>query len=391
MANQPTDVAIVGGGMVGGALALGLAQHGFTVTVIEQVPLPAFDPASNPDVRVSALSAASVSLLRGLGVWEAVLDMRAHPWRRLETWEWETAHVAFDAAELKLPLLGYMVENNVLQLALWQALEAHPQVTLHVPASLKTLERHPQHSVLHLDNGETLTAKLVVGADGGNSRVRQMAGIGIHAWRYQQSCMLISVRCEEEPGDSTWQQFTPSGPRAFLPLYGEWASLVWYDTPARIRQLQSMSMPQLQQEIERHFPARVGRVTPVAAGAFPLTRRHALQYMQPGLALVGDAAHTIHPLAGQGVNLGYRDVDALLDVLASARSHGEAWADKPVLKRYQMRRMADNLIMQSGMDLFYAGFSNELGPFRVLRNLGLMAAQRSGVLKRQALKYALGL
>jgi len=391
MANQPTDVAIVGGGMVGGALALGLAQHGFTVTVVEQSPPPEFDPASDPDVRVSALSTASVSLLRGLGVWDAALDMRAHPWRRLETWEWENAHVAFDAAELKLPLLGYMVENNVLQRALWQALEAHPQVTLRVSASVTTLQRHRTYSVLHLDDDSTLMAKLVVGADGGNSRVRQMAGIGIHAWSYPQSCMLITVRCENPPGDSTWQQFTPSGPRAFLPLYGEWASLVWYDSPARIRQLQSLSMPQLQQEIARHFPSRLGSVTPIAAGAFPLTRRHALQYVQQGLALVGDAAHTIHPLAGQGVNLGYRDVDALLDVLTGARSHGEAWADKSVLKRYQMRRMADNFIMQSGMDLFYAGFSNQLAPVRILRNIGLMAAQRASVLKRQALKYALGL
>lgn len=391
MTNQPTDVAIVGGGMVGGALALGLAQHGFTVTLVEQSPPPEFDPASDPDVRVSALSTASVALLRGLGVWETVLGMRAHPWRRLETWEWENAHVAFDAAELKLPQLGYMVENNVLQSALWQALEAHPQVTLRVPASVMLLQRQQQHSILHLDDGDTLVAKLVVGADGGNSRVRQMAGIGIHAWNYQQSCMLITVRCEGEPGDSTWQQFTPSGPRAFLPLHGEWASLVWYDSPARIRQLKSLSMSHLQQEIERHFPSRLGSVTPIAAGAFPLTRRHALQYVQPGLALVGDAAHTIHPLAGQGVNLGYRDVDAILDVLTCARGNGEAWFDKPVLRRYQARRMADNFVMQSGMDLFYAGFSNNLAPVRILRNLGLMAAERSGVLKRQALKYALGL
>lgn len=218
-----------------------------------------------------------------------------------------------------------------------------------------------------------------------------MAGIGVHAWQYQQSCMLISVECADDPGDSTWQQFTPSGPRAFLPLFDNWASLVWYDAPARIRQLQGMSMPQLQQEIARHFPARLGRVTPRAAGAFPLTRRHALQYVQPGLALVGDAAHTIHPLAGQGVNLGYRDVDALLEILAQARGRGEEWASLPVLKRYQARRRADNFIMQSGMDLFYAGFSNDLAPVRMLRNIGLMAAERAGVLKRQALKYALGL
>ncbi|UAK22663.1 3-demethoxyubiquinol 3-hydroxylase [Kluyvera sp. CRP] len=387
MTIRHTDVAVIGGGMVGGALALGLAQNGFSVVVLDKAPPPAFDPTAQPDVRISAISAASVQLLRSLGVWDAVLAMRAHPWRRLETWEWQTAHVVFDAAELKLPNLGYMVENNVLQLALWQALEAHPQVTLLHGSALK--EIHGQH--LHLADDTEIVALLVVGADGAQSQVRQLAGIGVHGWQYPQSCMLITVKSENEPGDSTWQQFTPTGPRAFLPLYDNWASLVWYDTPARIRQLQSLSMTQLQREISAHFPARLGNVTPVAAGAFPLTRRHALQYVQPGLVLVGDAAHTIHPLAGQGVNLGYRDVDALLDVLANARSVGEDWASLPVLERYQSRRRVDNLLMQSGMDLFYAGFSNDLGPLRVLRNVGLMAAQRAGVLKRQALKYALGL
>ncbi len=391
MTIQQTGAAVVGGGMVGGALALGLAQHGFDVTLIEKAAPPAFDADSQPDVRISAISAASVDLLRGLGVWESVLAMRAHPYCRLETWEWETARVAFDAAELKLPRLGYMVENTVLQQALWQALEAHPGVTLRLPASVNALHRHNGQPLLTLDNGDELAVKLVVGADGANSQVRQLAGIGIHAWAYQQSCMLITVECEQAPGDCTWQHFTPNGPHAFLPLFDRWASLVWYDSPARIRQLQGMSMEQLGDEIARHFPARLGKVTPVAAGGFPLTRRHALQYTREGLALVGDAAHTIHPLAGQGVNLGYRDVEALLDVLSSARSQGEDWASLEVLKRYQMRRMADNFVMQSGMDLFYAGFSNSLGPLRIVRNIGLMAAQRAGVLKRQALKYALGL
>ena len=342
-------------------------------------------------MRISAISAASVDLLRGLGVWETVQAMRAHPYSRLETWEWENAHVAFDAAELKLPRLGYMVENNVLQQALWQALEAHPKVTLRVPASLKALHTHESGYLLTLDSGDELAVKLVVGADGANSQVRQMAGIGVHAWQYEQSCMLITVQCENSPGESTWQHFTPNGPHAFLPLFDHWASLVWYDKPARIRQLQGLSMEQLQREILQHFPSRLGHITPVAAGAFPLTRRHALQYARDGLALVGDAAHTIHPLAGQGVNLGYRDVDALLDVLSHARGHAEAWSSHQVLKRYQTRRMADNFIMQSGMDLFYAGFSNDLAPVRILRNIGLMAAERAGGLKRQALKYALGL
>jgi 2-octaprenyl-3-methyl-6-methoxy-1,4-benzoquinol hydroxylase len=390
MTNHSTEVAIVGGGMVGGALALGLAQQGFAVTVIDkQTPAP-FDASAPPDVRISAISAASVELLRGLGVWESIEAMRCHPYRQLETWEWENAHVLFDASELKLPLLGYMVENSVLQYALWQALQAHPQVTLSTE-TLSGREASEGSQTLSFENGDTLTAQLLIGADGANSWVRQSAGIGIHAWQYDQSCMLISVECEQEAGESTWQHFTPNGPHAFLPLYDRWASLVWYDKPARIRQLQTLSMTQLEQEIARNFPPRLGRVKAVSVASFPLVRRHALQYVQPGLALVGDAAHTIHPLAGQGVNLGYRDVDALLDVLSRARSHGEAWASREVLQRYQTRRRADNFIMQSGMDLFYAGFSNDLGPLRVLRNIGLMAAERAGGLKRQALKYALGL
>lgn len=391
MTKHQTEVVVIGSGMVGGALALGLAQQGFTVTVLEKASPPVFDATSAPDIRISAMSASSVSLLRGLGVWEVVQRMRVHPWRRLETWEWQDAHVIFDASELKLPNLGYMVENNVLQLALWQALAAHPQVTLQQGVALDSISRDDDKQVLCLADKREIQTRLVIGADGASSQVRQLAGIGIQGWQYPQSCMLITVQCGQEPGDSTWQQFTPTGPRAFLPLYDNWASLVWYDTPARIRQLQSLSMAQLQREIITHFPERLGNVTPVATGAFPLTRRHALQYVQPGLALVGDAAHTIHPLAGQGVNLGYRDVDALLDVLVDARSVGENWSDLPILERYQSRRRMDNFVMQSGMDLFYAGFSNDLGPLRLLRNVGLMAAQRAGVLKRQALKYALGL
>jgi len=387
---QKVDVAIVGGGMVGAALASGLAQHGFQVAVLEQETPAEFVAGSDPDVRISAIGAASAALLKQLDVWPAVLAMRTVPYRKLETWEWQTAAVNFDAESLGLPELGFMVENSVLQQALWQRLQQQP-VQLLCPARLRDLQSENGGWQLTLDNGEQLHARLVVGADGANSQVRQLAGIGIHGWNYAQSCMLISVRCEHDAGDTTWQQFTPDGPRAFLPLFDRWASLVWYDSPARIRQLQAMSMPQLQKEIQAHFPPRVGRVTPVAAGSFPLVRRHATRYVLPGLALVGDAAHTINPLAGQGVNLGYRDVDALIEVLSESRLRAEDWASAAVLQRYQRKRLKDNLLMQSGMDLFYFAFSNQSAPLKVLRNLGLIVAQHSGVLKRQALRYALGL
>lgn len=391
MINQSIEVAVVGGGMVGAAAALGLANSGFRVAVIEHQAPTEFQRGSTPDVRISAIGAQSVSLLQSLGVWESVLSMRAHPYRSLETWEWESAHVKFSASELGLPELGFMVENLVLQQALWQALVKHPLVTLCCPAQLTQMQRSDSGWTLSFAEGESLNVPMVIGADGANSQIRQWAGIGIHAWEYRQSCMLITARCDEAPGDSTWQHFTPTGPHAFLPLFDNWASLVWYDEPARIRQLQSMNMAQLQKSLASHFPARLGNVTPVASGAFPLTRRHALKYVKPGLALIGDAAHTIHPLAGQGVNLGYRDVQALLDVMIDARNLGEQWASLEVLKRYQSKRKLDNLMMQTGMDLFYVGFSNNLAPVRAIRNLGLMAAQRAGGLKQQALKYALGL
>lgn len=387
---QKWDVTVVGGGMVGAALASGLAAQGFKVAVLEQQEPAEFDASSNPDVRISAIGAASVALLKQLDVWPLIQRMRCTPYRKLETWEWHTAQVSFDAQSLGLPELGYMVENSVLQRALWQRLQQQG-VALISPARLQAMQPGNGGWQLTLENGDRLLTKLVVGADGANSQVRQLAGMGIRGWNYAQSCMLISVRCEQDAGDCTWQQFTPDGPRAFLPLFDRWASLVWYDSPARIRQLQAMNMAQLGQQIATHFPARLGKVTPVSAGSFPLVRRHATRYVLPGLALVGDAAHTINPLAGQGVNLGYRDVDALIDTLVASRDRAENWASEGVLKRYQRKRQKDNLLMQSGMDLFYFAFSTPVAPLRIVRNLGLMVAERSGVLKRQALKYALGL
>lgn len=391
MAEHKSDVVVIGGGMVGAAAALGLAQAGFTVTVVENRKPRPFDASQPPDLRISAISASSVALLESIGVWKTLRHMRSAAYRGLETWEWEASRVSFSAQELGIPELGHMLENEVLQLALWQHLEQMPNISLMVPAELKTIAQNQDVWNVELSDGREIETKLVLGADGANSLVRAQTGIGVRGWQYRQSCMLITVQTQEDPLDVTWQQFTPQGPRAFLPLWDNWASLVWYDSPARIRQLMALPMPQLTQEIKQTFPARLGDVTAVAAGSFPLVRRHANRYVQSGLALLGDAAHTINPLAGQGVNLGYRDVDALLDVVINARQQGEIWYSEEILKRYQHRRRPDNLLMQAGMDLFYSAFSNELKPLQLVRNLGLMAAERSGELKKRALKYALGL
>lgn len=386
------DAVIVGGGMVGAAAALGLAKQGLQVALIENEAPAGFDPSAPADLRISAIGCASARFLQKLGAWEVVEKMRSVPYRRLETWEVDGSEVKFDAQSLGLPELGFMVENRVLQLALWQQFEALTNLTRFCPAKLRHLLQHDDKTwSLQLTTGDLLRTKLVIAADGANSLVRQLAGIGVDGWEYRQHCMLINVETETPDQDVTWQQFFPSGPRAFLPLFGHQASLVWYDSPQRIRYLKTLNMQQLTTEIMQAFPARLGTVKALSAGAFPLVRRHAQRYVLPGLVLVGDAAHTINPLAGQGVNLGYRDVEALLSVLEKARDHDEAWSSEKVLLRYQRQRRLDNLLMQSGMDLFYTAFSNDLAPVKALRNLALMTAQRAGALKTKALKYALGI
>ena len=226
--------------MVGAAAALGLAQAGWSVALLEHQAPQAFDAQSPPDLRISAIGCTSVGLLKQLDVWTAVAGMRMAPYRRLETWEWASSRVAFDAASLGLPELGFMVENRILQLALWQQMEQCDNLTLCCPARLHSLQREDDRWQLELDSSEKLQARLVVGADGANSQVRKLAAIGTSGWQYRQSCMLITVDTGEPQQDVTWQQFFPSGPRAFLPLYDQWASLVWYDSPQRIRQLQAM-------------------------------------------------------------------------------------------------------------------------------------------------------
>ncbi|AJK07600.1 ubiquinone biosynthesis hydroxylase, UbiH/UbiF/VisC/COQ6 family protein [Yersinia pestis] len=390
--SQPNyDVVVVGGGMVGAAAALGLAQIGWSVALLEHDAPAPFDKDSVPDLRVSALGCTSVALLKQLGAWPQVQQMRYAPYRRLETWEQPGSQVVFDAASLSLPELGFMVENRILQLALWQQFAECPNLTLLCPSRLQSMVRIDDYWKVTLNEQEEIQGRLVIGADGANSLVRRLAGIGTSGWQYRQSCMLITVETDVMQQDTTWQQFFPTGPRAFLPLFDHWASLVWYDSPQRIRQLQAMSMAQLSQEIAAFFPSRLGAVKAIVAGAFPLVRRHAQQYVKPGLVLLGDAAHTINPLAGQGVNLGYRDVDALLEVLSQARELAEPWHSEQVLLRYQRRRRTDNLMMQSGMDLFYTAFSNDLPAVKFARNLALMVAQRAGKLKEHALRYALGL
>jgi 3-demethoxyubiquinol 3-hydroxylase len=387
------ECVVVGGGLIGATAALGLAQQGQSVALLEaQTPLRFVPDMLPPDSRISALGSSSVALLERLGVWGVITALRCTPYRQLEVWEQGSpAILSFSSESLQLPNLGYMVENRVLQYGLWQRLMEENTLTVYTPVMLQQLIRVKVGWQLRLSDGRQLTASLVIGADGKHSVVRQQAGIGMGGWQYRQQCLLITVQTEQPQQESTWQCFYPSGPRAFLPLTGHWASLAWYDTPAQIRDLQALSLPQLSHTIQQAYPKRLGSVVATGAQAFRLERQHAARYILPGLVLVGDAAHTIHPLAGQGANLGFRDVAVLLHVLDPLRSLEETIPLESSLKRYQQRRYSDNRLMQSAMDLIYQSFSTQRVPLPWIRQLALRSVAQCPPLKQVLLRYALGL
>ncbi|MBT1444646.1 FAD-dependent monooxygenase [Shewanella sp. JM162201] len=388
------DVVVIGGGMVGAALAAGLADKGLSVTVIESQTPAEFDMAQPLDVRVSALSVASEKLLASLNAWQGVMARRAVTYLGLETWEMDGCITEFHARQIGASHLGHIVENRIVQLALWDALKALPKVTIKAPAAVSGFERSVDTDGIRvmLDSGEVLHTRLLVGADGANSMVRSFANIGVTGWDYAQSAMLINIATECDEQDVTWQQFTPEGPRSLLPLPGKHASLVWYDDVHTINRLAKLNNGELAEAIRANFPSRLdGRFEVLSKGHFKLTRRHAQRYFEPNLVLVGDAAHTINPLAGQGVNLGFKDVTVLLEEITRALSGGECWYDGRVLKRYQDRRWKDNQLMMTTMDAFYAAFSNDLLPLKLIRNAALKLANQGGFIKREVLKYAMGL
>lgn len=385
---EQCDIAIVGAGMVGAATACLLAAQGLSVRVIETQLPEQYAPEQPLDLRVSAISQASVALLEQAGAWHHLQQMRLCPYRRLETWELDGFATRFNAADLGLPQLGYIIENRLVQLALLKRMEDFPNIQTHTPAAVTSLRQSADEAVLTLDDGTELAARWVLACDGAESHTRKLAGIGVSRFEYRQHCMLINIDTDFAQEDITWQQFTPSGPRAFLPLTGQHGSLVWYDSPARIRALAAMNNEALAAEVRRHFPSRLGGFTVTGKGSFPLVRRHANDYHAGRVVLLGDAAHTINPLAGQGVNLGFKDVACWVDLLQGA---GADWHQAVLAERYERRRRPDNLLMQSGMDLFYGVFSNEIGPLKLARNLALNLADKAGPLKEMALRYALGL
>lgn len=424
------DVLINGGGMVGASIALALLEKTpWKIALLEKTPPPAvYDLTQAPDLRVSALNLASRDWLNKIGAWQHITQTRMQPYTRLSVWEdaavpsWLGADkvnaTRFLAQEINQPLLGYFVENNLTQWGIWQQLMLHirsgrcilpfnqgrnkePFVGAYVTDLITN--NHQQIDVLVSDvnntHSELVRAKLAVVADGAGSKLRDMAGIERTQAVYSQQAFAIGVELDEPAGDETWQAFRPQGPLALLPMMSigqqHFALLIWYQDQATIESLARLSLSELKQEIQRTYPAQLPTLKQVyAKAAFPLAKTHAKQYAKQRLVLAGDAAHTINPLAGQGVNIGFKDAKAISDVLiemAKTATQLTHFSEvQQALRAYERTRRKQNYLMMNTMDLFYYGFCNHNRGLKLARNLALAAANRSGILKHKVLAQAVG-
>jgi 2-polyprenylphenol 6-hydroxylase len=421
---QPYDVVISGAGMVGLSLALALLPSGLRVALLDPQPLtpeqepwtcaaaglappaglrsamtlPDFDP------RVSALTPASASLLRELGVWQALEQLRLCHYGDMRVWDADgTGAIHFAAAEVRMPALGCIVENGLVTAALGAALAQRPACEWLQGESLLSFETRldsagrPEQQ-LRLASGTGLRCRLLIGADGAASRVRELAGFATRAWDYGQQALVATVKTAEPHQHTAWQRFMTSGPLAFLPLQlpgaeqQHYCSIVWSCVPELAAELLALDDSAFARRLELAFEARLGRIEMVGPrSSFPLRQQHASDYVQAALALVGDAAHTLHPLAGQGVNLGFADVRSLAGVLTRAVERGEDFAAEQVLSRYQRERKAANLGMMLAMEGFKRVFGSDSLSLRWARNAGLKAANALTPFKHEVMTRAMGL
>ena len=382
-----TDVLIVGAGMVGASLAAALGQAGFAVTLLEAGAVPP-PPQGQLDTRVTALSLASERMLRRLDIWPAMAG-RVAGYRHMHVWD-GAATIDFDAAVLPADRLGSIVENQALQRAAVDAASAHETVQLHEHAPLGRV--HWTNAVAEVEAaGRRWQARLVVGADGAASRVRGMARIPSVGHGYAQRAIVCGIHPGSGHRDTAWQHFLPTGPLAFLPLADGRCAVVWSNDEPAAERLLAASPEDFLNALQAASAGRLGRLTGLGPrAAFPLQYRHAVDYVGARVALVGDAAHAVHPLAGQGANLGLMDAAALTDVLLAARLAGEDWADLRVLARYARWRRGENLRVARTLDGFKRLFGTSAPWTRRIRRAGLAATDRLGPLKRHIVNEASG-
>jgi len=386
------DAIIIGGGMVGATIAAGLGKAGISCALVEKNP-PKQKPVDDIGLRVSAITLASQRILTHVGAWPMIEHMRARPFTEMHVWDQQGfGSIHFDCADVGEPVMGHIVENDIIVAALWKTLSAASSVTSYSPASVENIQRDGDKMQITLSNGSVIRSDLLIGAEGANSLVREFSGIKLKVSDYKQSAIVANVKTGLWHRDTAWQRFTPTGPLAFLPVSDELCSIVWSNDTSRAEELMALDEAEFCKSLYAAFDGRLGALQLVSKrAAFPLIKRHAVDYVQPGLALAGDAAHTVHPLAGQGVNLGLADAAVLIEELVHAVARGQSPGDYAVLRRYQRRRKGDNLLMQNSMSAFKHLFGSTLPPVGFARSLGMDITNRISPLKNLINRFAMGL
>jgi 2-octaprenylphenol hydroxylase len=386
------DVIVIGGGIVGATAACALGKAGMRVAVVEaRQPVPV--ELQQPDPRVFAITRASERIFHSLGVWQAIARQGVYAFSDMEVWDARGDGVAhFDCAELGEPYLGHMIEPRIIETALSAQLQTDHNISRFCPASFRSVEHQDDYIMVTLADGQRLTASLLIAADGVRSPVREALGIRTRSYDYRQSSVVALVKTTEPHRATAWQRFLPGGPLAFLPLQDGWSSIVWTLPTAEAGRIMELDRDAFHEELAAAFAYRLGSI--VDSGereAWPLRRMHAHHYVTARAALIGDAAHAIHPLAGQGVNLGLLDAAALTEVVVAAWQAGRDPGALRVLRRYERWRRGDNLLMMSAMDALNRTFSNARTPLMQVRNLGLSLVNRSGLLRQLFMRHAMGL
>ena len=387
------DIIIVGGGMVGATLACALGNSSFKIAVIEAQQSHFDWPEGSHDIRVSAITHASQHIFENLGVWESMQQDGVAAYEQMHVWDASgQGQIHFDSTEVGQADLGHIIENRIIQKAVQNRLSDFDNIDLLMPVQLQSMQMSKQGVELLCADGLKLMTKLLVGADGANSWVRKTAGISLSSWAYHQNAVVCNVNTSESHQSACWQQFMPEGPLAFLPLADGQSSIVWSTTEEKSQSLLNMDEHSFNQELQLTFGSSLGRIQLSSErSAFPLRLRHANQYVQKNLALIGDAAHTVHPLAGQGVNLGLLDAVVLAEELLRAQENKREVGALSTLRRYERRRKGDNMAMLAAMDGFKRLFSNDFTPLKLIRNSGLNIADKLNPIKNLMIKRAMGL
>ncbi|RKR07347.1 2-octaprenyl-3-methyl-6-methoxy-1,4-benzoquinol hydroxylase [Kushneria sinocarnis] len=390
------DVVVVGGGLVGASQALCLAEAGMTVALVEAGRLGGDWQEDRVDPRVSAITPASQALFASLGVWSAMVERRVSPYQYMTVWEAEgTGRISFAADALGMPALGHIVENGVILAALAERLHDHPAVTLFEQCTPQAVSRDAGETTVVLTDGRQPSGRVVVAADGANSTLRELAGIRRREFATGQRAIVTTVHHRHDHRASARQCFLPTGPLAFLPLALEggrqYSSIVWSCHADEAWRLMALDDAAFSAALAEAFELPADDIVAIETRHdFPLVQHHARRYVADGIVLVGDAAHRLHPLAGQGVNLGLLDVAVLTEELERARRRGAPLSDERVLARYTRRRRGDNAAMLMLMDAFRVGFGSRLPVVRLLRNRGLSLADAGGPLKDLMMRQAMG-